>query len=68
MAVQIKEIIIQGKVGQSNQMTDHKLLETINEQVSKKSSGTGLKESEKRQLIEECVYAVLKELETKLGY
>ena len=68
MAVQIKEIIIQGTVGQGGQMTKHKLLETINSQISKGATGSGLSEIDKRQLIEECVHVVLKELEYKIGY
>jgi hypothetical protein len=68
MAVQIKEIIIQGTVGQGGQMSKHKLLETINSQISKGATGSGLSEVDKRQLIEECVHAVLKELEYKIAY
>ncbi|MFT6065412.1 MAG: hypothetical protein ACJAYY_001532 [Paraglaciecola sp.] len=68
MTVIIKELIVQGKINKSSKKTDEDIIEIIESKVSKMDSGNALTESEKRQLIEECVATVLKELETKLGY
>lgn len=68
MAVVIKELIIQGKVDGSSQTTDEDIIEIINLKIPEISTQSGLKETDKRQLIEECVSAVLKELEFKFRY
>ena len=65
MAVEIKELIIQGKVNKSSEMTDVDLIEDT---VSKQKGDDSIKETVKRQIVEECLIEVLKELETKLGY
>tara|TARA_B110000967_G_C18724400_1_gene479334 strand:+ start:656 stop:862 length:207 start_codon:yes stop_codon:yes gene_type:complete len=68
MAVEIKELIIQGTVKGTKKATDHDIIGIVKSQISKNSSGSGLKETDKRQLVDECVAAVLKELESKLDY
>lgn len=72
MPVEIKELIIKGRVSESSSQEklpkdERKLIETINSVVSKKTGGA-LKETVRRDLIDECVLAVLNELESKLGY
>tara|TARA_B110000037_G_C17044705_1_gene475177 strand:- start:500 stop:706 length:207 start_codon:yes stop_codon:yes gene_type:complete len=68
MAVEIKELIIQGKVNKSSEMTDVDLIKLIEDTVSKQKGDDSIKETVKRQIVEECLIEVLKELETKLGY
>jgi|TARA_B110000977_G_C11087008_1_gene495029 hypothetical protein len=68
MAVEIKELIIQGKVNKSSEMTDDDLIKLIEDTVSKQKGDDSIKETVKRQIVEECLIEVLKELETKLGY
>ncbi|MDA9250746.1 hypothetical protein N9P53_03315 [Flavobacteriaceae bacterium] len=68
MAVEIKELIIQGKVNKSSEMTDVDLIKLIKDTVSKQKGDDSIKETVKRQIVEECLIEVLKELETKLGY
>ena len=68
MAVVIKELIVQGKIKESSKKTDEDIVKIIDSKIANVSSKNTLKETEKRQLIEECVSAVLKELESKLGY
>lgn len=68
MTVIIKELIVQGKINKSSKKTDEDIIKIIESKVSKMDSGNALTETEKRQLIEECVALVLKELETKFGY
>jgi hypothetical protein len=68
MAVVIKELIVRGKINKSSKSTDEDLVKIIDAKLSKMDSGNALKETEKRALIEECVSAVMKELETKFVY
>lgn len=68
MAVVIKELIVRGKINKSSKQTDEDIVKIIDAKLSKINSGNVLKETEKRTLIEECVLAVMKELETKFGY
>ncbi len=68
MAVVIKELIVRGKINKSSKSTDEDIVKIIDAKLSKMDSGNALKETEKRALIEECVSAVMKELETKFGY
>ncbi len=68
MAVEIKELIIQGKLNKSSEMTDVDLIKLIKDTVSKQKGDDSIKETVKRQIVEECLIEVLKELETKLGY
>jgi len=68
MAVEIKELVIQGKVNKSSDMTDNNLIAIIEDTVSKQKGDDSIKETVKRQIVEECLIEVLKELETKLGY
>ena len=68
MAVEIKELIIQGKVNKSSEMTDVDLIKLIKDTVSKQKGDDSIKETVKRQIVEECLIEVLKELETKIGY
>lgn len=68
MAVEIKELIIQGKLNKSSEMTDVDLIKLIKDTVSKQKGDDSIKETVKRQIVEECLIEVLKELETKIGY
>ncbi|MGK0412775.1 MAG: hypothetical protein ACJA1B_000975 [Polaribacter sp.] len=68
MTVVIKELIIQGKVNESSKETEEDIIKIIDSKLSTASSENTLKETEKRQLVEECVHAVLRELESKLNY
>ena len=68
MTVVIKELIVQGKVNESSKETEEDIIKIIDSKLSSASSESTLKETEKRQLVEECVQAVLKELESKLNY
>lgn len=67
MAVEIKELIIQGRLKDETKESDHNLSEIIKKQITE-GSGKALQETEKRQLVDECVAAVLKELESKFDY
>ena len=49
-------------------MTDVDLIKLIKDTVSKQKGDDSIKETVKRQIVEECLIEVLKELETKLGY
>jgi hypothetical protein len=68
MPIVIKELIIRAKVNEASKETDEDIIKIIDSKLLSAASGGTLKETEKRELIEECVYAVLKELESKLGY
>lgn len=68
MSIVIKELIIKAKVNQSSEETNRDIIKIIDSKIRGADSGNALKETEKRELIEECVYAVLKELESKLGH
>lgn len=68
MTVVIKELLIRGKVDKSSQTTETEIIEIIDSKISEINSGNGLQETDKRQLIEECVRVVIKELESKSGY
>tara|TARA_B110000027_G_scaffold21079_1_gene22423 strand:- start:10090 stop:10296 length:207 start_codon:yes stop_codon:yes gene_type:complete len=68
MAIEIKELIIQGKIKGDSDTVDVNIDKVIEEKISEINTGNILKESEKRQLVDECVLAVLNELESKLQY
>jgi hypothetical protein len=68
MAIEIKELIIQGKIKGDSDTVDVDIDKVIEEKISEINTGNILKESEKRQLVDECVLAVLNELESKLQY
>ena len=68
MAIEIRELIIQGKAKGSSTSNEADLDNVIETKISQKNMGNVLKESEKRQLVDECVIAVLNELESKLRY
>jgi len=69
MAVEIKELVIKGKVNKQSFNSEQDIVKLIDARLAKKSSGgSSLKETDKRKLIDECVLAVLNELESKLGY
>ena len=67
MAVEIKELIIQGRLKDETKESDQNLNEIIKKQI-KEGDGKALQETEKRQLVDECVAAVLKEIESKFDY
>ena len=67
MAVEIKELIIQGKLKDETNESDQNLSEIIRKEINE-GDGKALQETEKRQLVDECVAAVLKELESKFDY
>lgn len=68
MAIEIRELIIQGKSKESSTSNQDDLDNVIETKMSEKNMGNILKESEKRQLVDECVIAILNELESKLRY
>ena len=68
MAIEIRELIIQGKSKGSSNSNEDDLNNVIESKISEKNIGNILKESEKRQLVDECVIAILNELESKLRY
>jgi hypothetical protein len=68
MAIEIRELIIQGKSKGSSTSNEDDLDNVIESKISEKNMGNILKESEKRQLVDECVIAILNELESKLRY
>ena len=68
MATEIRELIIQGKSKGSSTSNEDDLDNVIETKMSEKNMGNILKESEKRQLVDECVIAILNELESKLRY
>ena len=68
MAVEINELIIQGRVKDTTKATDQDIIKIIRTEISEGDSGKALKETDKRQLVDECVAAVLKELESKFDY
>jgi len=67
MAVEIKELIIQGRLKDETKESDQNLNEIIKKQINE-GDGKALQETEKRQLVDECVAAVLKEIESKFDY
>lgn len=67
MAVEINELIIQGKVKDENKAMHQDIIKIIRAEISD-GDGKSLQETEKRQLVDECVAAVLKELESKFDY
>lgn len=67
MAVEIKELIIQGRLKDETKDSDQNLNEIIKKQITE-GDGKALQETEKRQLVDECVAAVLKEIESKFDY
>ena len=68
MAIEIRELIIQGKSKGSSTSNEDDFDNVIESKISEKNMGNILKESEKRQLVDECVIAILNELESKLRY
>ena len=68
MAIEIRELIIQGTSKESSTSNQDDLDNVIETKMSEKNMGNILKESEKRQLVDECVIAILNELESKLRY
>ena len=68
MAIEIRELIIKGKSKGSSNSNEDDLNNVIESKISEKNMGNILKESEKRQLVDECVIAILNELESKLRY
>ena len=68
MAVEINELIIQGRVKDATKATAQNIIKIIRSEISQEQSKGALKETEKRQLVDECVAAVLKELESKFDY
>lgn len=68
MAVEIKELIIKGHVKGSSSVNEHNIIKIIEDKLQNTKNKTRLSESVKRQLVDECVAEVLKELEFKLNY
>ena len=68
MPIVIKELVISAKVNKGSKETDEDIIKIIDSKINKISSQGSLKETVKRQIIDECVAAVLKELESKLDY
>ena len=62
MAIEIRELIIQVKSKGSSNSNEDDLNNVIESKISEKNMGNILKESEKRQLVDECVIAILNEL------
>tara|TARA_B110000305_G_C19458489_1_gene652550 strand:+ start:1046 stop:1252 length:207 start_codon:yes stop_codon:yes gene_type:complete len=68
MTVDIKELIVKGKINNSLRQTDEDIIKIIDKKISSQKRDGSIKETVKRQIVEECLSEVLKELETKLGY
>lgn len=71
MTVKINQLKVNGTISNSNNKDSSiskKEIEQLIESKINKDSGSGIKETHKRQLIEECVREVLKVLEQKMSY
>ena len=72
MAVEINELIIQGTLSDGSELSAEEIIKIIREEISNEGGGGGSdsqhQETDTRQLVDECVAAVLKELESKLDY
>jgi|TARA_B110000037_G_scaffold220417_1_gene288295 hypothetical protein len=68
MAVEIKELIIQGKIKGSSTATDQDIIKIIDAKLLGHSRGASLDESKKRSIIDECVLEVLNQIEAKFRF
>jgi|TARA_B110000908_G_C10171236_1_gene410931 hypothetical protein len=68
MAVEIKELIIQGKIKGSSTATDQDIIKIIDSKLNDNITSASLDESEKRSIIDECVLEVLNQIENKFRF
>jgi hypothetical protein len=68
MAVEIKELIIQGKIKGSSTATDQDIIKIIDSKLNNNVTSASLDESEKRSIIDECVLEVLNQIENKFRF
>jgi hypothetical protein len=68
MAVEIKELIIQGKIKGSSTATDQDIIKIIDSKLNDNVTSASLDESEKRSIIDECVLEVLIQIENKFRF
>ena len=68
MTVEIKELIIQGKIKGSSTATDQDIIKIIDSKLLANSQSAGLDESKKRSIIDECVLEVLNQIEAKFRF
>jgi hypothetical protein len=68
MAVEIKELIIQGKIKGSSTATDQDIIKIIDSKLNDNVTSASLDESEKRSIIDECVLEVLNQIENKFRF
>lgn len=68
MPVEIKELVIQGKIKGNSTATEQDIIEIIDSKLLDNAASTHLNESEKRSIIDECVLEVLNQIETKFRF
>jgi hypothetical protein len=68
MTVEIKELIIQGKIKGSSTATDQDIIKIIDSKLLDHSGSPSLDESKKRSIIDECVLEVLNQIEAKFRF
>ena len=69
MAIEIKELIVKGKINGSGSIEEKDIIEIINNLKESESNGeSSLSESERRSLVDECVQDVITKLDTKNNY
>lgn len=69
MAIEIKELIVKGKINGSGSIEEKDIIEIINNLKESESNGeSSLSESERRSLVDECVQDVITKLDTKNNF
>jgi len=68
MAIEIRELIVKGKINGSGSIEEKDIIEIIKNQQDNAPNKSLLSESYRRSLIDECVQDVITKLETKNKY